>query len=126
LRVVLTVGVWVAALGSAAALTYDLNRPLHENRATSQLVEPRLEGMPFDAPREAVAAPVSEPAPAPYVPTITIVGRTPRRAGAGRNVLAGPRVYICNECAEGWSVAAGPRRSRFCRNRRSPGPALRS
>ena len=81
MMVALTLGVWVAALGSAAALTYDLNRPLHEHRATSQLVESRLAEMPFDAPRQAVAAPVSEPAPALYIiPTITIVGRTPRRA----------------------------------------------
>jgi hypothetical protein len=38
--VAVTMGVWAAALGSAAALTYELNRPLHWVGVTSQFAAP--------------------------------------------------------------------------------------
>jgi hypothetical protein len=38
--IAVTVGVWIAAMGSAAALTYDLNRPLQLAGALS-LAAPR-------------------------------------------------------------------------------------
>ena len=71
--IAVTVGVWVAALGSAAALTYDLNRPLHLAGATSQLA------VPINAEQAALAEPVLGLQPVLYIPTITVVGQMPRR-----------------------------------------------
>ena len=71
-------------MGSAAALTYDLNRPLQWKDATSQ---PTSAG----APDPALAAVVPQAAPATVappdeatlqVPTVTIVGRIPPRSVA--------------------------------------------
>jgi hypothetical protein len=66
-----TIGVWVAALGSAAALTYALNRPLHWVGTTSQL------GARSGTARAASAEPVSELQSVLYMPTITVVGQAP-------------------------------------------------
>jgi hypothetical protein len=70
--IAVTVAVWVAAAGSAAALAYDLNRPL-SGGAASQLV------VPLSAERAAVAKPAQEPERVLYIPTITIVAQAPRR-----------------------------------------------
>jgi hypothetical protein len=67
--IAVTVGVGIAAVSAAAALTYELNRPLHLAGATSQLATPVS-----PAPAAFIQA-VSGPAPMLYVPTITVVGR---------------------------------------------------
>jgi hypothetical protein len=69
-----TLGVWIATVGSAAALTYNLNRGPHESGATGPTSSP--------APQAAVAA-IQPAAPVQsvlYIPTITIVGHVPRPA----------------------------------------------
>ena len=63
-----TAAVWMAGFGSAAALTYDLNRPLESFGAPSHL------SAPVGAARTAPAVPALEASPVLYVPTITIVG----------------------------------------------------
>jgi hypothetical protein len=63
--IAVTMGVWVAALGSAAALTYELNRPLHWAGVMSQLVAPI---------RNTAYGAVAELQPVIYVPTVTVVG----------------------------------------------------
>jgi hypothetical protein len=68
--IVVTLGVWIAALGSAAALTYDLNRPLYLRSTT-----PPFE-VPSNATTQAAAAePISTGPPVLYLPPVTIVGR---------------------------------------------------
>jgi hypothetical protein len=70
--VAITAGVWLAAIGSAAALTYDLNRPLHadkplrDNHAVTDTAAPSTE-----APRP----PTKEATPTvQMMPTFTVVG----------------------------------------------------
>ncbi len=74
--IAVAVGVWLAAVGSAAALTYDLNRPLRSAGAT-------LEGAvaaPLVPVHAALSEPPSEPpVPVLYVSTPTIVRAAPRR-----------------------------------------------
>jgi hypothetical protein len=69
LAIAVTVAVWLAALGSAAALSYHWNRDSH----LTSVAEPSA------PPLSAAAAPPSEAAselqPAIYLPTITIRGR---------------------------------------------------
>jgi hypothetical protein len=63
----LTVAIGLAGLGTAAAITYDLNRPVHRNHAMSQ---------PAASPAEELAAVAAqEPGNVLCIPTITIVGR---------------------------------------------------
>jgi hypothetical protein len=71
--IAVTLGVWIAAVGSAAALTYDLNRPLQ-----LASVAPRRES-PFDTANAAVAGPPPEQSVL-YIPDITIVGTAPHRS----------------------------------------------
>jgi hypothetical protein len=66
--VAVAVGVWIAALGSAAALTYDLNRTPRPASETSRPTTPST------AAPVAVVQRASEPQPILYIPTITIVG----------------------------------------------------
>jgi hypothetical protein len=73
-----TVGIWIAAVGSAAALTYDLNRTSHLTSDAAQLAAPS-----HMAPA-LLAQPVSESQPELYVPSITIVGRSHRPSVASR------------------------------------------
>ena len=84
----LTVGVWLAAIGSAAALTYELNRPLSgrlssaaSSTVTSSVVAP-------SNLRRVTAPEVAQAQSVLYIPVITIVGQTPRRAP----LLRGPNV----------------------------------
>jgi hypothetical protein len=67
--IAVTAGVWVAAVGSAAALTYDLNRPLHWVDTTL------LRTTPVYAVR--AAEPAAEMLSVLNIPTITIVGHAP-------------------------------------------------
>lgn len=70
--VAVTAGVWLAAIGSAAALTYDLNRPLHakgqwqDNLAVTETAVP-----PTEAPRPLVKEVTST---VQLMPTFTVVG----------------------------------------------------
>jgi hypothetical protein len=70
-----TLGVWVAALGSAAALTYELNRPLHLRNTPS-----------IEAPSGNIGVSPAEAKPdmqtVLYLPPVTIVGRALHRAAA--------------------------------------------
>jgi hypothetical protein len=67
-----TVGVWLAAVGSAAALMYDLNRTPHLASDPAQSAAPSHLAPPLLAP------PASESQPVLYVPPVTIVGRPHR------------------------------------------------
>jgi hypothetical protein len=73
--VAVALGGWVAALGSAALLTYDLNRPLHSGPHIAEVTLPS-EPLPDD-----LVEPAAEPEPVLYMPTVTIVGQ-PRHASA--------------------------------------------
>jgi hypothetical protein len=66
--VYLTVAIWLAGLGTAAAITYDLNRSVHQKHGTS-----KLEASPAAA--LAAAAAQQEEGNLLCIPTITIVGR---------------------------------------------------
>jgi hypothetical protein len=75
---VVTLGVWIAALGSAGALTYDANRPTQVGGGGSQVDAPSdtASGAPF------ASAPEQELEPVLYMPDVTIVGKAPHaRAG---------------------------------------------
>jgi hypothetical protein len=80
-----TVGVWIAALGSAAALTYSANRPGYLAGGGSQ----------SDAPSDtAGAAPVEavpEPEPVVYMPDVAIAGKAPPRS---RALTRGPKQSV--------------------------------
>jgi hypothetical protein len=70
--VAITLGAWLAAVGSASALTYELNRPLHLAPATSA-----VPGAPHAA-QGGVLQPAAEPPIALesvlHMPLVTIVG----------------------------------------------------
>jgi hypothetical protein len=66
--VAVTLGVWIAALGSAAALTYDLNRAPNLASVTAQPTTPSA------AAPVAVVRPTSNTQPVLVIPTFTIVG----------------------------------------------------
>jgi len=69
LAIAVTVGVWLAALGSAAALSYHWNRASH----LTSVAEPSAP--PLSAAPASFSEPVSESQPVIYVPTLTIRGR---------------------------------------------------
>jgi hypothetical protein len=73
-----TLGVWMAALGSAAALTYNANRP--ERIAAG--------GAQVDAPSDMAGAgpivPMAEPDPVVYMPDVSIVGKAHRPSASTR------------------------------------------
>jgi predicted pyridoxine 5'-phosphate oxidase superfamily flavin-nucleotide-binding protein len=65
--VCLAVAIWLAGLGTAAAITYDPNRSVHQKHGTSQ-----HEASPAAA---LAAVSVQEQGNVLCIPTITIVGR---------------------------------------------------
>jgi len=73
---VITLGVWIAGLGSAAALTYDANRPARIAGTGAQV----------DAPSDtAGAVPLApEPVSVLFMPEATIVGKAPPTRAGGR------------------------------------------
>jgi hypothetical protein len=75
---VITLGVWIAALGSAAALTYNANRPTQVAGGGSQADARRdtVGGAPF------ASVPEEELESVLYMPDVTIVGKAPH-AGLG-------------------------------------------
>ena len=65
--VYLTVAIWLAGSGTAAAIAYDLNRSVHQKRGTSQ---------PEASPAAALGATAAQDqGNVLCIPTITIVGR---------------------------------------------------
>jgi len=101
-----TLGVWVAALGSAAALTYDLNRVPN----VAQSPEPAVAVI---APRQAAPVkPAAEPQPVLTIPTVTIVAQAPRMPVAK---VAKPRVDIsAMRCSDWRSLDMGSGRVQIC------------
>ena len=102
-----TFGVWIAALGSAAALTYELNRPLHlavaaspmkipSNQMRAFLAEPTsdMQSVLYLSPFIIVAGPFHRPAPA----------RMPRR----------PEVPDGMQCEDWRELDMGSGRVQFC------------
>jgi hypothetical protein len=81
--IAVTLGVWLAAVGSAAALTYDLNRPLRSAGATLQGTTTPSGGQVAATLVPAHAAlseaPSEPPGPVLYVSTLTTVGAAPQR-----------------------------------------------
>ena len=101
-----TVGAWVAAVGSAAALTYDLNRPLHGVSSTLQLAAPA------SAARAALTGPVSELQSVLVIPTVTIVGKAAPRP----KVAAAPEtpVITAMRCSDWRELDMGSGRVQVC------------
>jgi hypothetical protein len=71
--IAVTVGVWIAALGSAAGLEYDLNGTPHFASAHLANVTSQP-ATPLAAASQASAPAAAEMQPVLYIPTITIVG----------------------------------------------------
>lgn len=84
--VAVSVAVWTVAMGAAAALTYDLNRPLHARPTAT----PQLSSVPEG--RAATQATSEQPAPEEetviHVPPATIVGRAPSHPSAHPSAAA--------------------------------------
>jgi hypothetical protein len=74
-----TFAVWLVAFGSAAALTYDFNRPLPRTGVTSlQAALPASDAALVAGVEQAPRAEsVAELRPVLHIPTVTIVGRAP-------------------------------------------------
>jgi hypothetical protein len=104
--IAVTVGIWLAAAGSAAALTYDLNRPLHLAKTTS------LRAAPVDAMH--AAAPVPEIESVLVIPTITVVGRAPRNRN--RTVAPEPKAREISDmvCSDWRDLDMGSGRVQVC------------
>jgi len=105
--IAVTVGVWVAGLGSAAALTYDLNRPMHLAGARSPLAKP------INAEQAAVAEPVLELQPVLYIPTITVVGQLPHGPGVTREPKPAVDISLMH-CADWRELDMGSGRVQIC------------
>lgn len=73
--IAVTLGVWIAALGSAGALTYDLERARPVERLTLPLAPPVRAAPAVVVLESSIAEPQVL-----YVRTITVVGRVPRRS----------------------------------------------
>jgi hypothetical protein len=80
--IAITLGAWLATVGSASALTYKLTRPSHGVAPAASLLEAAPQAA---APERAAPDPVAEPlatpeAPVLYMPVVLIV--SPRLPGA--------------------------------------------
>jgi hypothetical protein len=105
----ITVGVWLAAAGSAAALTYELNRPLVE-RQSSAAPSPRL--LTASAPTVVDGAEPRESFVL-QLPPITIVARAPHRPVAAR-VEKTTRNISSMRCADWRSLDMGSGHVQIC------------
>jgi hypothetical protein len=76
--IAVTAAVWLASLGSAAALTYELNRPLRDGRAPSPIAASSMSATASAAEARAFAAESFSEPPVIDVPTITIVASVER------------------------------------------------
>jgi hypothetical protein len=94
--VAITIAAWLAAMGSASALTYELNRPLRLAPAASVVPAPP------HAAQEGVRAPAAErlPALAPvlYLPLVTIVApRLPAVAMKAPSTVPESPPMLCSD-----------------------------
>ncbi len=109
--VAVTVAVWTVALGAAAALSYDLNRPLH-SRPTPPGGAPAAQVSP---PPEAEPAtePASEDPSVMHIPPATIVGRAVRHPA----IVSPPKAPDQPEmvCDEWRNLDMGSGRVQVCR-----------
>ena len=102
--IAVTAGVWVAAVGSAAALTYDLNRPLHWADTTV------LRTTPVYAAR--AAEPATEMTSVLNIPTITIVGHLPHHPVVP--LVPKARDIVDMKCADWRDLDMGSGRVQVC------------
>jgi hypothetical protein len=105
----ITVGVWLAAAGSAAALTYELNRPLVERPlSTATAPSSRAPSSPTAIDRaEANELFVLQ------LPPITIVAQAPHRAVVARTEKK-PRDISAMRCAEWRDLDMGSGHVQVC------------
>jgi hypothetical protein len=106
-----TAGVWVTALGSAAALAYVLDRPLQPRMEEKQVAA-------APAPRESVdqvIAAVRPSAPVLQIPPITIVGSAPAKRAAfiPKPVKPAPDITEMN-CSQWRDLQMGSGRVQVC------------
>ncbi|HEY6462065.1 MAG TPA: hypothetical protein VIY73_17990 [Polyangiaceae bacterium] len=102
-------GVWFAALGSAAALTYDLNRPLHAVVVSSEPSNPPVPAL------DATSTFVVEPVPGTlYVPTVTIVARRQRAPAAAVRRTTAPIDISAMHCEDWRDLDMGSGRVQVC------------
>lgn len=106
MAIAVTAGVWIAAVGSAAALTYDLNRPLRWVSGATHVTAAS------QVAREAPTETVSDSPPVLYIPTITIVAQVPRRPVTA-SVPAAPAVSPMR-CADWRELDMGSGRVQVC------------
>ncbi len=112
--VAVTVAVWTVALGAAAALTYDLNRPLHARPAPQ--VSSMPEGRAATQPTATAARPAPEEETVIHVPPATIVGRAPRHPSAAKAPKPKPELV----CEEWRSLDMGSGRVQVCQEPSEP------
>jgi hypothetical protein len=105
--VALTVAVWLAAAGSAAALTYELNRPLTVRETGSP---PRPV---FATARDTNVIRTSVPAPVLQLPTVTIAGRAAHRAVPDRTSRP-PTDIAAMRCKDWQELQMGSGRVQVC------------
>jgi hypothetical protein len=105
--VALTVTVWLAAAGSAAALGYELNRPL-----TFKVTTLPMEAA-FATARAAEGAMESNSIPVLHLPTVTIVGRAAHRAIAPARP-AQPTDISLMRCRDWQELQMGSGRVQVC------------
>jgi hypothetical protein len=105
-----TMGVWLAAVGSAAALTYDLNRPLEQRVHGSQLPAPSARADSSLGLEEAQEAPQS----VLKVPPITIVGARHRVGPAPARTPTVPRDISEMRCGEPRELDLGSGHVQIC------------
>ncbi|HLK38139.1 MAG TPA: hypothetical protein VKU41_15360 [Polyangiaceae bacterium] len=103
-----TVAVWIAGLGTAAALGYELNRPIQSLVATSHL------SASVGAAHASPAVPTLEQAPVLYVPTITIVGRMPHHGAQATAYPATAPEIEHTQCAPWRELDMGSGRVQVC------------
>jgi hypothetical protein len=102
----MTVLVWLGAIGSAAALTYDLSRPLVVSEAGPS--------PPMPPPPTLPAAPDALDATAVATREIKGIARVHRPAPASSAPLRTPRDIAKMHCSEWRDLSAGSGRVQIC------------
>jgi hypothetical protein len=106
LAIAITLAVWLAALGSAAALSHHWSRASHLTSVAGPSAPP------LSAAPAAISEPGSELQPVLYVPTVTI-----RRRPHGPSTLSSPKEAIGlseMNCADWRGLDMGSGRVRVC------------
>jgi len=108
--VTLTVSVWLAAAGSAAALTYELNRPWDGERPALMVVGPASPRAPALETVEAIASSVV------LLPPAHIVAQAPPRHRVARadKALPAPRDISAMSCADWRDLDMGSGHVQVC------------